>query len=360
MTLKMFCLDVTADEYVAVHRVMQSGQFVGGPWVQNLEAALERHLCVSDRTVITCNSGTDALWLAIESLCPIPRSEVIVPAMTFQASAEAVVRAGAIPVVVDCLPGDPAPDPAAVAAAITPRTIAVMVVHMYGWPASTTVAVRDLCRARGLAMIEDCAQAFGATLNGIPVGSLGDAAAFSFYPTKPLGGIGDGGAVVVRAQEGDQTRALANHGRGHPQGEQAFPGHNSRLDAVQAAVLSERLERYPRTLRILRDLAEAYWTATGGRRWPLLAPRAGVRPAPYVWPISPPPALRGEIQARLRGLGIETGIYYGRPINELPWCRADCPNASALARSILCLPLHRGMTAEDVGQVEAALAAAGI
>jgi dTDP-4-amino-4,6-dideoxygalactose transaminase len=228
------------DFEVAFKTVLEHGRFVGGPEVDEFEANFAAY-CETAECVGVAN-GTDALVLILAALGIGPGDEVIVPTNTFIATAEAVCTVGARPRFVDVLPDTLLIDPEAVAAATGPSTAAVIAVHLFGQMADMD-ALRAVARRHGLALIEDAAQAHGARRGGRRAGSMGDAAAFSFYPGKNLGALGDGGAVVTRDPNlAARIRCYANHGRAeadrylHDE-----RGCNSRLDTVQAAILSIKL-----------------------------------------------------------------------------------------------------------------------
>lgn len=213
----------------AIARVIASGRFVNGREGEAFEEEFARFLGAS--FVIGVNSGTDALSLALLSVGVDRGDEVIVPALTAAATGVAVHRIGAIARFVDIEPSTRGIDPAAFAGAISSRTAAVIVVHLHGTPALLP-EIRRIASARGLAVIEDCAHAHGATIDGRMVGTLADAAAFSFYPTKNLGALGDAGAVVVGARDhADRVRRLRDYGMGNA-GVVVEQGMNSRLDEI--------------------------------------------------------------------------------------------------------------------------------
>jgi dTDP-4-amino-4,6-dideoxygalactose transaminase len=283
---------------------------------------------------------------------------VIVPSNTFIATAEAVVLAGARPRFVDVDPDTLLVTPEIVSAAVTPRTAAVIPVHLYGHMADVA-ALADVCRRHGIALIEDAAQAHGATRDGIRAGSAGVAAAFSFYPGKNLGAFGDGGAVTTDDTALARTiRSLANHGRAesdkylHPS-----IGTNSRLDAVQAVVLSAKLRFLDDWVRARSAVVAAYRVRTRDLPLRIVEPPAGARSAWHL--LVARVTERDRVRADLLDLDVETGIHYPVPCPEQPgfdsFADGRYPVASATARQIVSLPLHPHMGLDAVEAVCRAL-----
>jgi dTDP-4-amino-4,6-dideoxygalactose transaminase len=247
----------------AVQRVMESCRFIGGPEITALEEEIARYSQCPHG--IACASGTDALLLALRALGIGPGDEVVVPSYTFFASAGTVVNAGATPVFVDIDPRTYNIDPHAVEAAITPRTKAVMVVHLYG-QCCDVAAIQAVCEKRQLWLIEDAAQAIGSEWEGKRAGSFGDFGTFSFFPSKNLGGAGDGGMMVARnADYADRARLLREHGA-RPKYHHAIVGTNSRLDALQAAILRVKLKHLDRWSEQRARNAERYDALFEGSR----------------------------------------------------------------------------------------------
>jgi len=348
----------------AIAAVLHHGQFILGPEVATFEQSWAQ-FC-STRHAIGVGSGTDALHLILRALGLGPGDEVITVANSFIATAEAISYAGVRPVLVDCQLENYLIDPAAVAAAITPRTQAIMPVHLYGQPANMD-ALAALARKHGLALIEDAAQAHGATLaDGRPCGSLGVAAGFSFYPGKNLGAFGDGGAVTTSDDAvAHQLRLLRNWGsvvKYHHE----IQGYNSRLDTLQAAVLGVKL-------RHLADWNERRRTAAGwyraalagcpGLALPAEAPWTG-RHAYHLFVVRLLERDRDTVARALTERGVQTVVHYPVPIHRqqayaaLGYPAGSLPNAETAARSVLSLPLFPEMTPEHVAQVAEALRAA--
>jgi len=281
--ISLFNTQIKTSEADDVYSVLDSGKLVMGPHVEALEHELAAFYA-NDGAFVTCASGTDALTLCLEELdC---RDAVIVPAMTFSATYEAVLRAGATPIVVDIDQETGTPSSLQVQSAIMHaiedgyRVCAVIMVHLYGWPAYDLIEIARLCDLQDIHLIEDCAQCFGASLDSRMLGTWGNAAAFSFYPTKPLGGIGDGGAAYFPSLPmAKRARARRNHGR--TEDGQMYPGYNSRLDETNAIVLRNRLSRYGRSFDCRRELSLRYHAGGLAK----LSFKRNGRGVPYVYPI---------------------------------------------------------------------------
>lgn len=341
----------------AIDRVLRHCQFIHGPECAEFEAAFAA--TVGAKHALGLGSGTDALQFILRGLGIGRGDEVITVANTFIASAEAISHAGATPVLVDCRLDDYLIDPAAVCAAITPRTRAVLPVHLYGQPANIA-ALAPLCAKHGLHLVEDAAQAHGAKLaDGRYCGTLGVAAGFSFYPGKNLGAFGDGGAVTT----GDdalarQIRLLRNWGstvKYHHE----IPGYNSRLDTIQAAVLHVKLGHLARWNAQRAQVAAWY-------RENLRDCSAVVLPAELPWcgrhawhlfVVRFPAHGRDAVARALAADGVQTVVHYPIPIHrqpayaELGLGEGAFPQAEAAARSILSLPLFPEMTREQCDHV---------
>jgi dTDP-4-amino-4,6-dideoxygalactose transaminase len=326
------------------------GAFVNGAEVQAFERAFSAY-CSSPHCV-GVSSGLDALRLALLAQGINRGAEVLVPANTFAATVEAVVQAGARPVVVDVDATDFNMDMDAAAAAISPRTEAIVPVHLYGQMAEPT-ALRRLAQSHGLFVLEDASQAHGAEREGIRPGAAGDAAAFSFYPGKNLGAMGDAGALVCRDPElAARVRALREHGQTSKYHHE-YQGWTARLDTIQAIVLLRKLplldgwnaERSSIAARYRRELA-----GVGD----LVLPGAAVRSSPvwhlYVIQTADPNALAEHL---LR-CGVGSGRHYPEPIHLLPAYRelgyreGAFPVAERFSRSVLSLPIFPGMRETEV------------
>ena len=332
----------------AIDRVLARGWFVLGPEVEAFEAEFAT-ACGAAHAVGVAN-GTDAIALALRALDVGPGDEVIVPAMTAAFTGLAVTSLGARPVIVDVDPGTLTMDVAACAAAISPRTRAVVPVHLYGQPAENA-ALRAVAERHGLAVVEDCCQAHLATEAGVPVGTAGAAGAFSFYPTKNLGALGDGGAVVTNdAAVAARIRRLRNGGQASRY-DHVEPGVNSRLDELQAAVLRVRLQGLAGATAVRRDLAGTYRRQLGAGVTPIVERDPGH--VYHLFPVRLPE--RDRLMAFLAERGIETLVHYPVPLSaQQAFTRYDpraCPVASLAATELLSLPLNPRMSREDVIRV---------
>jgi dTDP-4-amino-4,6-dideoxygalactose transaminase len=267
------------------------------------------------------------------------------------------MMAGARPVFADIDPDRLTIDPAAAAAAVTPRTRAIMPVHLYG-QAADMPAIVDVASRHGLAIVEDCCQAHLATCGGAPVGSFGLAAAYSFYPTKNLGALGDGGAITVNDEAlAARLRRLRNGGQTDRYRHAEF-GVNSRLDEIQAAILHARLGWLPEWTATRRRLAGEYRAALAGGGIDLVVPPE-LDPG-HVYHLFPVLSDRREaIREHLRTRGVETLIHYPVPIPRQPALAgerpAECPVADRVCDQVFSLPLHQGMTRDTVLTIAAAL-----
>jgi dTDP-4-amino-4,6-dideoxygalactose transaminase len=324
----------TADKAeAAVLEVLRSGQYVGGPKVEALESAIAARMGRAFGVAVSC--GTEALVLALQAAGVRAGDEVVVPAVSFFATLGAVIHAGAVPVVVDVLVDRPLIDPALVERAITPRTRAIVPVHLFG----------DVAPAvSGAPVVDDAAQAIG-------IRTTGAFAALSFYPTKVLAGAGEGGMILVDdPAHRDALRLLRNHGmaRAHePVRVDGVVGKNARMDAIQAAVLLARLEDLDAAIAARRSIATRYDAAFG----PLVVPRSAESPvSSYV--IRHPG--RDKLRAGLAVHGVESQIYYPRSLAQFVGVRA--PNAERFCAECLALPCHQGLTTSQVDLVIAAVA----
>lgn len=337
----------------AVTDVLASTRYILGPNVEAFENEAAGYLGV--RHALGCASGTDALHLALKAAGIGAGDEVITTPFTFIATAEAIRYVGARPVFVDIAPDSFNIDPAGLEDALTERTRAVLPVHLFGRPADMA-AIRQFATRHRLAVIEDCAQSFGARYDGRMTGSLGLAGAFSFFPSKNLGGCGDGGLITTDDDDLAETvRMLRNHGRRIDGYQHEVIGYNSRLDELQAAVLRVKLRHVDDFNRGRQRVAEAY------RRW-LSDPhieRPGCAPSSshvyHQYTILVPEHARESIMARLRAAGIASAIYYPMPLHRQP-AFADAryealPVAEAVSRRCLSLPMYPELSDEHVQRI---------
>lgn len=331
----------------AIARVIAHGQFIMGPEVGALEQELAERVGV--RHVITCASGTDALLLVLLAQGIRPGDAVFVPSFTFAATAEAVALAGATPVLVD-IDATFTLDPASLCEAITMvrqatalRPRAVIPVDLFGQPARYE-SLLPIARAQGLFVLQDAAQSFGARWRRQPAGRQGDAAATSFYPSKPLGAYGDGGAVFTDDDVlATHVRSLARHGAGAGSPtEHVRVGLNSRLDTMQAAILLAKLPELDQEREARAAIAQRYATGLADR---IAVPQVGAE-IEHAW--SCYTVLVEQRDALVHGLaarGIASAVYYRKPLHEQPAYAAfprvgRLPVAEALARSAISLPIH--------------------
>ncbi len=337
----------------AVARVFETCQFRGGAELEAFEAEAASFAGV--RHAIGVASGTDALWLAIKALNPRPGDEIITSPFTFFATAGAIVNAGAIPVFADIDPDTFNIDPASAARLVSPRTIALLPVHLYGQCADMD-PLREIARRHGLAVIEDCAQALGATYRGQRAGSLGDMAACSFYPTKNLGAAGEGGMVFTNDDGlASMVRKLRCHG-GSVQYQHEMVGINSHLHAIQAAILKVKLRYLPGWNAARREKARRYRELLNnldGVRLPVERPDREHVYHQFVVRIS----RRDDAVKLFRERGIGCGVFYPVPLHRqpcfAPWTvNVSCPNAETAAREVLALPIYPELT--DAQQEEVA------
>jgi dTDP-4-amino-4,6-dideoxygalactose transaminase len=343
----------------AIDRVLRSGWYILGAEV----AAFEREFgaAAGARHAVGVGSGTDAIALALRALDIGAGDEVITTPLSAAFTALAIVMTGARPVFADVDPERLTIDPAAVRAAVTPRTRAILPVHLYGQAADMT-AIEAIASAHNLAIVEDCCQAHLATTAARPVGTIGAAGAFSFYPTKNLGALGDGGAVITNdAALADRLRRLRNGGQ-TDRYHHAEAGVNSRLDELQAAILRARLPFLPAWTARRRHLAAAYRTLLSNPH--AVVPREIDRGHvyhlfPVLVPGGPGDRRRAALQRHLCDAGVDTLVHYPVPIPHQPafaaWQPAECPVATRVCDELVSLPLHPGLDDAAVATVAAAV-----
>ncbi len=340
----------------AIDRVIARGWFVLGPEVEAFEAEFAG---VSGAAhAVGVGTGTDAIALALRALGIGAGDEVITSPLSAAYSALAVLMTGARPVFADIDPERLTIDPDAVAQAVGPRTRAILPVHLYGQPADMA-AIERIAARHNLAVVEDCAQAHLATAEGRPVGTIGAAGAFSFYPTKNLGALGDAGAVITNDRAlAERVKRLRNGGQ-TDRYHHVEAGVNSRLDEMQAAVLRARLPFLPGWTARRRCIAARYRSALAGNAGaPVVVPPE--KDAGHVYHLFVVrAAARGELQARLAVQGIDTLIHYPIPLPRQPAFAetqpADCPLAARVCDEILSLPCQPAMQERDVDAVVAAI-----
>jgi dTDP-4-amino-4,6-dideoxygalactose transaminase len=339
----------------AIDRVLARGWYVLGEECAGFEREFAAWLGVEHGVGV--NSGTDAIGLALRALGVGPGDEVITVANTCVPTAVGIVSTGATLVLADCVRKTRTIDADSVAAAITPRTRAIVPVHLYGHPCDMDPLMK-LARAQGLKVVEDCAQAHGARYQGKLCGTFGDAAAFSFYPSKNLGAFGDGGAVVTRdAEVAERLRRLRNYGQADRY-HHVEHGVNSRLDELQAAILRAKLPHADAWNAARRERAERYLDRL--RHFDIQVPQIGwAEPCWHLFAIHS--AERDDLRDRLKARGIGTEIHYPVPLHLQP-CYADLgyrdgqfPEAERSCRLVLSLPLYPELPLESVDEVAAAV-----
>ncbi len=341
----------------AAIRVIDSGHFIGGPEVKQFEQAMAAGLGVAEVCGVAC--ATSGLFATVKCLGIGPGDEVITTVHTAIATAEAITLTGARVVFCDLQPGTFNLDPAELEKKITPKTKALLPVHLYGLPADMD-ALAAIARRHNLFLVEDCAQAQGARHGDRWVGTIGDAGIFSFFPSKNLGGFGDGGAVTARHPDlMKKIRMFSNHGR-ESKYIHEFEGINSRLDALQAALLRVSLPHVHEWNRLRRQAAAWYHEGLAGLPAVTLPrPLPGTEPVYHVFVILIPD--RDSLRTFLKERGIGTGIHYPYALNTLPAYTylqegADhYPRAEQACRTMLSLPMFPGITQAEVDTVCAAI-----
>jgi dTDP-3-amino-3,4,6-trideoxy-alpha-D-glucose transaminase len=340
----------------AVDRVIARGWYILGPELEGFES--EFAAATGAASAVGVGTGTDALAIALRALGIGPGDEVITAPVSAAYTALAIMMAGARPVFADIDDRRLTLDPAATAAAITPRTRAIMPVHLYGQPADMA-AIAAVADRHNLAIVEDCCQAHLATCGGRPVGSFGAAAAYSFYPTKNLGALGDGGALTFTDRAlADRARRLRNGGQSSRYHHDEF-GVNSRLDEMQAAILRARLPHLPEWTAARRRLGAEYRRALADVPAISVPPEMDAGHVYHLFPVRS--ASREPLRAHLRHAGIETLIHFPVPIPRQPAFAAEqpgeCPVADRVCEEVFSLPLYPALPPDAVSQVAAALAA---
>ncbi len=351
----------------AVLAVLASGQYIGGPVVNQFEQAFAQ--ATDTPFCISCNSGTDALYLALRAFDVGPGDEVITSPFSFIATAEVISMVGATPVFADIVPQTFNLDPQQVEVAITAKTRAIIPVHLYGHPADMT-SLKAIAQAHSLPIIEDCAQATGATWEGKPVGSIGDIGCFSFYPSKNLGGYGDGGAMTThRADLAEKMRLVRDHGRRSGYLHEVV-GMNSRLDAVQAAILNVKLQylkdwnqrrqtvaqRYSEMLETVPGIAIPQSQSQASSVWNQYTIRVN-----HEGTLDFPTPRRDRIREGLLEQGIQSMVYYPIPLHRQPvyahlnYAIGQLPVCDRAAIEVLSLPMFPELTVSEQEQIRDSL-----
>jgi UDP-2-acetamido-2-deoxy-ribo-hexuluronate aminotransferase len=345
-----------------IQTVLDHGRFILGPEVQELESLLAAR--AGARHCIACASGTDALLLALMALAIGPGDEVLTTPFTFFATGEMISLLGATPIFTDIDPVTYNLDPARVEAAITPRTRAILPVSLYGQPADMD-AINDIALRHNLAVVEDAAQSFGALYKGRPSGNLSTIGCTSFFPSKPLGAYGDGGACFTS----DDALAAAmlelrNHGQSARYRHTRI-GLNGRLDTLQAAILLAKLEVFDDELAARDRIAQQYTALLGDAvQTPRILPNRTSAWAQYTLEV----ADRDTVAAALHQAGIPTAVHYPIPLHLQPvyaalahqnhWTRGSFPVAEYTAERVLSLPMHPYLEPAQIERVASAILSA--
>ena len=349
----------------AIRKAVEGGQWILGPQVAQLEKDLAAWAGV--KHAIACANGTDALLLVLRAWGIGPGDAVFVPAFTFAASAEVVALAGAVPVFVDVLPDTFNMDPGSLEAAIalvkkddalTPK--AVMPVDLFGQPADYR-SLAPIARREGLKLLCDTAQGFGGVMDGKRTGSIGDAAATSFFPAKPLGCYGDGGACFTNDDDlKDKLLSLRMHGQGSDRYEHVAIGMNSRLDTIQAAILIEKLKIFEDEIQARNTIARRYSEAFAGSnriKTPFVIEGATSTWAQYTLQV----ADRAAFQSKLKEAGVPSMVYYPIPLSRQPayahYPSAPTPVSEALSGHVVSLPMHPYLDEATQDRITAAVLA---
>lgn len=350
--LKQQYLAIKGEVQEAINRVIDSAQFIQGMEVEELENEFAEYC--GARYGVAVSSGTDALQLSILALGLGPGDEVLTVPNTFIATAAAISHSGASVRFVDIDPETYNIDPRLIENEIGPHTKAILPVHLYGHPADMG-QIMDIARRYNLRVIEDAAQAHGARYRGRRVGTFGDMSCFSFYPGKNLGAYGDGGMVVT--DDGglaEKVRLLRDHGR---QGKynHVLEGFNSRMDAIQAAILRVKLKYLDDWNALRRERAACYEKLLEGTELRLPTVRGDVEHVFHLYVVRAPE--RHEMQEQLNRLAIDTGVHYPIPLHlqeaywKLGYQRGDFPRAEAAAQEILSLPMFPELADRDLERV---------
>lgn len=343
----------------AVRRVIGDTAFIGGKYLKDFETSFSK-FCKA-KYCIGVGNGTDAIYIALRALGVGQGDEVITVANSFIATSEAITLTGAKVLFVDSDPRTYAIDLEQAVRAVTPQTKAIVPVHLYGHPANM-LELAKLAERHGLFVVEDCAQAHGAEMNGQPVGTFGDIGCFSFYPGKNLGAYGDGGAIITQREDlATKCRMIANHGR-IDKYDHEFEGVNSRLDGLQAAILSIKLKYLEEWTEKRRAVARQYGELLKGLPLELPTEAEGCRHVYHLYVVRVRD--RQSVQDKLKKSGISTGIHY--PI-ALPMLKAyrylgqepvDFPVAVKYSQEVLSLPMYPELTDAQIKWVCDSLAAA--
>lgn len=342
---------IEEDVTTRIKKVLEHGVYIMGPEVQELEDRLAKY--VGAKHAITLGSGTDALLIALMALGIKPDDEVITTPFTFIATAETIRLLGAKPVFVDINPLTYNIDPASIEQAITPKTKVILPVNLYGQCADYD-AINAIATEYDLYVIEDAAQSFGATYKNRSSGNLGTIGCTSFFPAKPLGCYGDGGACFTDDDElADKIRKIRNHGQS-TRYNHVILGVNSRLDTLQAAVLISKLDIFDQEVTLRQNIADKYNQALNGSLdIPYVEAYNTSIYAQYTVQVDH----RSQVQAALNDQGIPTAVHYPVPLHKQPvfskdyWGGSDLSKSEYLSARVLSLPFHPYLTDGEIAQI---------
>jgi dTDP-4-amino-4,6-dideoxygalactose transaminase len=342
--------------HAAIDEVLENCHYILGPAVASFEEDFASYCSV--RYAVGVNNGTNAIQLALLAAGVGPGDEVITVPHTFIATVAAVRYTGAKPVLVDIEEASLTMDVSRIEAAITPRTKAILPVHLYGHPADMD-PILEIARHHGLKVIEDCAQAHGATYRGNTVGGLGDFGCFSFYPSKNLGACGEGGMVTTNDSGGAQRIRMLRDWGMQTRNVHEIPGFNMRLEGLQGSVLRVKLRYLDQWIELRRARAHDYSSMLAGTSLVLPVERTDCRHVYHLY------AVRSEdrdgLQAHMCSLGVQSGIHYPTPVHlqpahaDLGYKRGDFPVAERAAQTVLSLPMYPELTGEQQNQVVSAI-----
>ena len=335
---------------IAIHKVLDKSNYIMGEEVNSLEKNLENF--TGSKYAITCSSGTDALLLAMMALDIKPGDEIITTPFTFIATAETIALIGAIPVFVDIDEKTYNIDPNKIKEKITSKTKAIMPVSLYGQPADMD-DIQDIANKHNLKVIIDGAQSFGSTFNGQTDSNLGDISTTSFFPAKPLGCFGDGGAIFTNNEElATKMKSLRVHGQSKRY-HHKYIGMGGRLDTLQAAVLNVKLKHYPKDLALRQEVANKYTEALLNKS-NLVLPFVDENSTSAFAQYSVRVKNRDEVQGRLKEHGIPTAVHYPMPLHlqecfeYLDYKKGDFPISEIVSDEIMSLPMNPYVNDEEI------------
>lgn len=334
----------------SIGQVLTESAFIGGQKVLDFENEFGKYLGAEH--CISCANGTDALEIALLALGLERGDEVIVPAMSWVSTASAVVAVGGVPVFSDVLTDTYLIDPESIKESITEKTKAIIPVHLYGQIANMT-KIMDIARANGLSVVEDAAQAVGATQWGKPAGVFGDMTTFSFYPSKNLGAYGDGGAIVTNSEDLAERCAFQSNLGQSARHKHVSLGRNSKLDAIQASVLSVKLKYLDNWNEVRNDIARRYMELLHGLPIKLPFVEVGNSSNFHLFVIQV--SERDAVIEKMLASGVSCQLHYPRALPDLEplkcFARGDYPKARQLSENCLSLPIYPEMTQEQVKYV---------